>query len=49
LSGFFAKVSIKALTLFVMNVEGWEEEIIDNVELGSLRHFARYSPGKTKF
>jgi HNH endonuclease len=49
LSRFIAKVSIEALTLRVMNVEGWVEEIIDKVELDPLRHYARYGPGKIKF
>jgi HNH endonuclease len=49
LSRFIGKVAIEALALRLINIEGWEEEIIDKPELDFLRDYVRYGPGKIKF
>jgi hypothetical protein len=41
MSRFLAKVAVEILAHRLMNIEGWEEPLIDDPQLDSLRRFAR--------
>ncbi|GAA3934439.1 HNH endonuclease [Chitinophaga oryziterrae] len=48
LSRLLGKMAIEALTQKILNVDGWETEIIDKAELEPLRSYVRYGPAKIK-
>ncbi len=41
MSRFLAKVSLEVLAQRVLNVDGWQDEVVDNAGLDAIRHFAR--------
>lgn len=45
MSRFLAKVSLEVLAQRVLNVDGWQDEVVDNVGLDAIRHFARVGVG----
>lgn len=44
-SRFLAKMALELLTSKVIDVEGWNEEIVDNQSLDPIRNYARFNVG----
>ena len=43
---FLGKVGMEALAARTHHIEGWEQDVIDKVELDEIRHYTRYDIGK---
>ncbi len=47
MSRFLAKAALEALAFKTLSVSGWNDEIVDKIELDALRAYVRYNQGET--